>query len=256
MKKTALAIALILALGMTGCNNSDNKNEPEEAPATEITAEEAPAAEVTTEAAPAEDTPAPETEAAAVTEPEKEYVITDGVDTSALNIIKEYDAPAIGEEAIKALTEWREKNGFTLESANYCIIGDYTVFSDCAWGEMALSLAIAQNGRVTEIGGDNFKCITYYPMYFIRDGVLYYYDYGLSSGIVHIYFVEFSLADGSKINEYYDCYSLGSDERYEDLYINTYDGIENPKDLEAYVYSISMEWYRTHGSDVLYADIK
>lgn len=80
-------------------------------------------------------------------------------------------------------------------------------------------------------------------MYFIKDDVFFMYDYGMSSGFEHIYFVEFSLINGEKINEYLKVYSIGSNEL--DQYINTYSIINNIDDLQNYLYNISLKWYES-----------
>lgn len=269
MKNAALIPALILSLGLAGCNY-EAENIPAEISVTETT----PETEAAITTAETVTTPAPVTTAATKTESateavtaeetEREFIDVKGINTDLLKITNKYDVPAIGEEASKAIYEWRKNNSILNETASYCIIGDYTVFIDYAAIEMENGsrvpispcphIAVVGNGKVTEIDDHELFYASGMELYYIKDNVFYYYAEGAALGWEHFFFAEFSLEDGSKINEFYETYPLGSGKR--DNYINTYHNINSLKDLEAYALSISEEWYRDKSSDILYDDIK
>lgn len=168
------------------------------------------------------------------------------VDESCLEMISNYDIPILRKEFVSVLPEWRQKNNLVRNRCFYFVIDDYIIISQYS-GEIIGNnqtpcIIIDCGDKILEISESEIMYSSF-PMYFIKDDVFFMYDYGMSSGFEHIYFVEFSLINGEKINEYLKVYSIGSNEL--DQYINTYSIINNIDDLQNYLYNISLKWYES-----------
>ncbi len=154
------------------------------------------------------------------------------------------DLPMFREDFIISINTWKQKNKIIQNNFLYCIIDDYMLISaydgEIIGNTQTPYIIIDCNDSIIEIDADKILYANC-PMFFIKDDVLYLYDYGIAAGIEHTYFVEFSLNNGNKINEYLEAYSLGSDELYKG--INTYSNIENTEQLESYKFDVSNRWF-------------
>lgn len=168
-----------------------------------------------------------------------------GVDVDGLTVVREYEVPIIGNDKAEILNAWKKKNEISDEYCDYCIINKHIVYSGFSgeWigNTQTANLAIDCGDRILEIEDVDFLHSSN-PIYFIEDNVFYAYDYGVVAGLVHVYFVEFSLNDANKINEYNETYELGSEEIIE--YTSTYPNIENVDELQSYIYNLSPQWYK------------